>query len=80
MKFLKLRRKFRVYVGAWRLVSNLCPLCNSDAPAIDTCPICEGYHTADRGKPDLFTINAWKNKFQAHIDAKYGSTHDTQHT
>lgn len=31
--------RFRVSLG-------FCPMCNSDAPELDNCPLCEGYHSA----------------------------------
>lgn len=31
--------RFRVWLG-------FCPMCNSDAPELDSCPLCEGYHHA----------------------------------
>jgi hypothetical protein len=34
-----LKPRFRVALG-------YCPLCNSDAPELDDCPLCDGYHTA----------------------------------
>ena len=29
-------------IWAWRLWWGLCPICNSDAPALDTCKCCRG--------------------------------------
>lgn len=34
-----LKPRFRVAMG-------FCPACNSDAPELDDCPLCDGYHTA----------------------------------
>lgn len=34
-----LKSRYRVALG-------FCPLCNSDAPELDECPLCNGYHTA----------------------------------
>ncbi len=34
---------FRQLVARWRLWWNLCPMCNSDAPRIDVCPVCHGH-------------------------------------
>ena len=33
--------------GWWRIFWGTCPLCNSDAPCVDTCALCEGF----RGYP-----------------------------
>ena len=30
-------------VAYWRAFRGVCPRCNSDAPAIDTCKACEGW-------------------------------------
>lgn len=32
----------RYLLACWRSWWNLCPCCNSDAPAIDHCPVCLG--------------------------------------
>ena len=37
--FSMLKPRFRAALGC-------CPLCNSDAPEIDECPLCDGYHAA----------------------------------
>jgi predicted amidophosphoribosyltransferase len=34
-------RLLRRMLGAYRLALSFCPSCNSDAPGIDTCPVCE---------------------------------------
>jgi hypothetical protein len=34
----------RKLVGNWRLWRGYCPECNSDAPDVDTCEVCEGYY------------------------------------
>lgn len=34
---------FKRLLYAWRLWWGLCPVCNSDAPAIDTCECCHGW-------------------------------------
>jgi len=30
----------------YRVMLGFCPLCNSDAPELEDCPLCEGYHSA----------------------------------
>lgn len=30
----------------YRVALGCCPMCNSDAPELDDCPLCEGYHAA----------------------------------
>ena len=44
-------RLITAYLRAWR---GLCPKCNSEAPACDTCWVCGGYH----GLPSR-SISAW---------------------
>jgi len=29
--------------GCWRIRHGCCPVCNSDAPALDTCEFCESF-------------------------------------
>lgn len=38
---------FRLIKALRRLRYNLCPACNSDAPAIDTCRVCKSYRSSD---------------------------------
>lgn len=35
-------RLLRLLWGRWRLIRGYCPSCNSDAPAIGRCGICNG--------------------------------------
>lgn len=38
-------RLFWTYIiGRWRIYWGQCPVCNSDAPEIDTCSFCQGWH------------------------------------
>lgn len=30
----------------YRVMLGFCPLCNSDAPELDSCPLCDGYHSS----------------------------------
>lgn len=34
-------RRLRCLRGHWRLMFGFCPSCNSDAPKVDTCWVCE---------------------------------------
>lgn len=36
------RKLARLALGRWRLLLSFCPQCNSDAPAVYSCPVCEG--------------------------------------
>ncbi len=55
-----------LYVRArYRLLFNCCPLCNSDAPELDTCPICNSYHQArgDQYPPSMITKQKWLKEY-----------------
>lgn len=49
-------------VGNWRLWRGYCPACNSDAPAIDTCVICEGCPCAP-WPPNHLQLELWHRKW-----------------
>ena len=49
--------------GKWRLFWHLCPECNSDAPEIDTCLVCNGHRSSDRGFPSKELKLAWWRNF-----------------
>lgn len=51
----------RYFIGWWRMLFNFCPECNSDAPAIDNCPVCRNY----RGYVDKAIKAKWWKKFVA---------------
>jgi hypothetical protein len=53
---------FLLLRGRWRLFWNLCPACNSDAPEVDTCRVCQGF---DRLKwpPSADTKSDWWQRF-----------------
>jgi len=56
--FVKLRSRWRVLLG-------FCPMCNSDAPAVYNCPLCEGWQTTTNGMPDSETRKTWlSNHYQ----------------
>lgn len=48
----------RRFIGKWRLWWGLCPLCNSDAPEIDTCPVC--YSSREFPPTPEFKAGMWK--------------------
>jgi hypothetical protein len=47
--------------GRWRLWWGLCPACNSDAPELYSCPVCEYYSSAsgDPFPPTADTKALW---------------------
>jgi hypothetical protein len=46
-----MRKIFLFARGTWRVLWYLCPHCNSDAPAIYECIICNGYRSSYSGLP-----------------------------
>ena len=55
--------------GKFRTSMGFCPLCNSDAPEIDDCPICEDYRLIknDQFPPPQSVINFWREEYKAVI-------------
>lgn len=51
---------FNYLVGRFRLDLSMCPLCNSDAPEKDHCPICENHTT---WPPDDKTKKEWWDRY-----------------
>jgi len=64
--------KLRLLRGGFRMFFNACPLCNSDAPELDSCPLCHGYHSAngDPYPPSREILNRWKKEYRQAIRAK----------
>lgn len=54
--------------GKYRLFWGLCPWCNSDAPRLYDCPICEYYH--GKFPPDKKIKDVWWEKFKKHNDGE----------
>ena len=58
--------RFRIWLrrlqGRWRLWWGFCPQCNSDAPELYACPVCEYYH--GEYPPSAETKAAWWARFQ----------------
>jgi hypothetical protein len=65
-----MRRIFAVIRGGIRIMFGFCPKCNSDAPGIDNCMVCNGYRWGGFGdKPDSARLKVWWYKFiNAHED------------
>lgn len=53
--------------GVQRLLYGFCPLCNSDAPEIYDCPLCEGRHAAkgDNFPPAKEVKAAWRKEWDS---------------
>lgn len=76
-----LRRWLRCFVrhlarvrGNHRIRWNQCPSCNSDAPEVDNCPICEGYdyrtqHT--EYPPANWRKADWRNRYESYLEYLY---------
>ncbi len=77
MSGVELRMKYKFFwmckvIRGWsRLGNNACPMCNSDAPELDNCPICDGYHQSkgDEYPPDILILKGWSLLYRQTIDA-----------
>lgn len=49
--------------GWWRLLFGFCPKCNSDAPELYDCKVCEWYRSSDKGMPNKATKKIWWSRF-----------------
>lgn len=60
-------------IPKWRASFGFCPSCNSDAPELDSCPICCSYHSAngDPFPPPKELQKQWINHHQGAIEIKY---------
>lgn len=54
--------------GKYRLFWGLCPWCNSDAPHLYDCPICEYYN--GKYPPPKELKNKWWKRFKEHNTGK----------
>ena len=43
----------------WRVLFGFCPMCNSDAPAVDSCSLCDSHHRATDGEPSGDLKQKW---------------------
>lgn len=54
------------YIGMHRIMLGFCPICNSDAPELYDCDLCEGYHTAkgDPFPPSKELKDKWREEYK----------------
>ena len=64
---MKNNKLYSEIVGKFRLLFGFCPKCNSDAPEIDTCNVCDGYRTGFDGTPTKEIKKKWWIKFKQTI-------------
>ena len=58
-----------------------CPACNSDAPEVDTCPVCRQYREMNPGSIGIFpppkeVIELWKINYQHYLKNEEIPTHE----
>jgi hypothetical protein len=53
------------FVRWFRVRRPVCPACNSDAPALDDCRVCEGYSTTYHGLPTPMQREQWMMRHEA---------------
>ncbi len=62
MRFMNIFLRIK---GWSRIKHGYCPLCNSDAPAVDDCPIC--FSVRDPYPPPSGTITLWLHRWSVFI-------------
>jgi len=69
---IAIQRRLSLIKGRLRLRYGFCPMCNSDAPELYDCPVCDGYHSArgDKYPPVIDTKDKWWSGYKGAIDAK----------
>ena len=68
----KLKWALSILVGKFRLLHGFCPMCNSDAPELYDCPVCNYYSQASGHKfpPEKETKEKWWKTYKEAIDSK----------
>lgn len=73
-------REFRYWQqlnqGLQRLRRGYCPLCNSDAPELDTCPVCDGHrhYFALKGVKRRDMAATLLTRYHQHLNTQQGTT------
>lgn len=63
-------RYLRYLLGHWRLIWGFCPVCNSDAPEIDSCAWCGGFHGWRSGETRYRERVLWQRAWNARKEAE----------
>jgi hypothetical protein len=58
-----LKRFFKLLNGRIRLLFGVCPQCNSDAPELYDCKVCNWYRTSESGMPSRELKATWWRNF-----------------
>jgi len=69
---IAIQRGLSLIKGRLRLMNGFCPMCNSDAPELYDCPVCDGYQSArgDKYPPAIDTKDKRWNESKGAINAK----------
>jgi len=54
-----MKKLLKKLIGRWRLLFGFCPACNSDAPELYDCRVCNWYITSEMGMPTTETKKIW---------------------
>jgi hypothetical protein len=60
--------------GDRRIRHNQCPACNSDAPAVDSCPVCESYDARNQWDvypPEGWRKMDWRKRYGSYVEYLY---------
>jgi len=69
---IEIQRGMSLIRGRFRLMNGFCPMCNSDAPELYDCPICDYYSSASGDKfpiPKSIKVKWWC-EYSVVIDAR----------
>lgn len=66
MKMKKIAKFFKDLNARWRMTFGFCPECNSDAPEMDKCKICNGWFSGSSPEgfpPKKERIESWRRRY-----------------
>ena len=66
----KTKQLFKLLIGKWRMLFGFCPKCNSDAPEIDTCNVCDykNNYNSKFGRTKKQDREFWWARFLNHLN------------